>query len=131
MPYCPKCGDFYYIGTSHCSTCGRLLTGPREPDSGFKPARKQQQDKPCQYCHSTGKVDQPVGGSATTTCPVCKGRRHNLIPEDWQWCRMCFGSGELTYGNSNETFRKPCPECNGTGWAKSRYHPSISGGFYV
>lgn len=123
MPYCPKCGNFYYIGTRSCSTCGELLAGPAEKTGitggEYRTARKQERDKRCPYCNSTGKIDGPIGGEITVTCPVCRGRRYNLIPEDWLWCRECLGTGEFTYGNSKATFRKPCPECNGTGWIKN------------
>ena len=123
MPYCPKCGNFYYVGIRSCSTCGELLLGPREEmgdtNGEYKPVWKGEIDKRCPYCNSTGKVDGPINGEKFLTCPVCKGRRYNLIPEDWVWCRRCLGKGELKYGNITASFRKPCPSCNGTGWIKN------------
>jgi len=123
MPYCPKCGNFYYVGTRSCSTCGESLGEPADKTGAsggeYRARRKQERDKRCPYCKATGKVEGPIGGEITITCPVCRGRRYNLIPEDWLWCRECLGAGEFIYGSQGATFRKPCPECNGTGWVKS------------
>jgi DnaJ-class molecular chaperone len=119
MPYCPKCGNFYYAGSSSCSTCGGLFVGQAEKKGGtsgeYKTARKQARDKRCPYCNSTGRVAAPVGRDVTETCPVCKGRRFNLILEDWQQCKRCKGKGEYTYS----IVRKPCLECKGTGWLEN------------
>jgi hypothetical protein len=123
MPYCPKCGNHYYVGTSSCSTCGESLTeeAKKTGDSGgeHKTVRKQERDKRCPYCNSTGKVDGPIGGDIIVTCPVCRGKRYNLIPEDWIWCKECNGTGEFTFGSGTAAVRKPCPECKGTGWLES------------
>ena len=40
----------------------------------------------------------PMRGEITNTCPVCRGRRYNLIPEDWLDCKECGGTGEFSYG---------------------------------
>jgi hypothetical protein len=119
MPYCPKCRSHYYIGSRYCSNCGELLVGQAEKTSGtggeYKSARIQERDKRCPYCNCSGNVDGPIGRDVTVTCPVCKGRRYNLIPEDWLLCRTCKGTGEYTYS----TERKPCLNCKGTGWVPS------------
>jgi DnaJ-class molecular chaperone len=120
MPYCPKCGNQYYAGSQSCSTCGQPLAEQAEytENRRIEPetVRHQERDKPCPYCHGTGKVDGPIGGEIMVTCPVCKGRRYNLIPEDWLKCSECGATGEFTYGAGMAYTRKPCHECKGTGW---------------
>jgi DNA-directed RNA polymerase subunit M/transcription elongation factor TFIIS len=122
MPYCPKCGNHYYPNTRICSTCGETLSGQAEKrldiDSEHKSVRKQEKDKRCPYCNSTGRVEGPVAGDVSVACPVCRGRRYNLIPEDWIWCKECNGSGEFIYGSGLASVRKPCPDCKGTGWVE-------------
>ena len=118
MPYCPKCGNFYYSGTLSCSTCGQLLNSvgkPKVTGGEFSTVRKQTREKRCPYCNSLGNVNGPVGRDAIAICPVCKGRRYNLIPEDWHGCKRCNGTGEYAYS----IIRKPCLECKGTGWVGS------------
>ena len=121
MPYCPKCGNYYYVDAHSCSTCGELLAGQAgktgDAADEHKTVRKQEKDKRCPFCNSTGKVDGPIGGDITVTCPVCRGRRYNLIPEDWLKCSDCGATGEFTYGSGIAYTRKPCPECKGTGWS--------------
>ena len=123
MPYCSKCGRFYYVTSRSCSTCGELFLEQVEKagDTGsrFQSARRPERDKRCPYCNSTGKVDGPAGGEITVTCPVCRGKRYNLIPENWLWCKECDGTGEYIYGNGVAKFRKPCLDCKGTGWMNS------------
>jgi DnaJ-class molecular chaperone len=119
MPYCSSCGSHYYEGTLVCS-CGKTLVGQgktTEASKGqSKKERKQERDKICPYCNGKGNVVGPFGGEITITCPVCRGRRYNLIPEDWLKCNECQASGEFTYGSGIASVRKPCPECKGTGW---------------
>jgi hypothetical protein len=122
MPYCANCGRRYEVGTRFCSNCGKPLNNRYETlgsEGEPKKRRLQERDKRCPYCNSMGKVDGPIGGDITETCPVCKGRRYNLIPEDWLKCSECSSTGEFTYGSGIAYTRKPCPECKGTGWAES------------
>jgi DnaJ-class molecular chaperone len=116
MPYCPKCRNFYYVGSVTCSTCGESLAEQAVKTGGtvgqFIAARKKEAERQCPYCRSSGKVKAPVGRDSTVTCPVCNGRRYNLIPEDWLRCKRCEGTGEYNYS----TVRKPCLVCKGTGW---------------
>ncbi len=122
MPYCPKCGRFFYTGTRSCSTCGELLEGQmekrRDAAGGYKTVNKQEKDRRCPYCQGTGKVEGPIEGELIVTCPVCRGRRYNLIPQYWLWCKECDGKGEYIFGNNAARFRNPCPECKGTGWVE-------------
>jgi DnaJ-class molecular chaperone len=76
--------------------------------------QRQERTRPCVYCHSSGKIEGEV---APEPCPVCKGRRYNQIPGDWLKCAECGGTGEFTFGAVKANFRKPCPECEGRGWA--------------
>lgn len=123
MPYCSNCGNYYYEGTLTCS-CGKSLKAPktncRDVGGESKPVRKQERDKLCPYCNGKGNVDGPIDGSLTVTCSVCKGRRYNLIPEDWGKCTECNGIGEFTYGVGIGKVRKPCPNCQGTGWKEQQ-----------
>jgi hypothetical protein len=76
-------------------------------------------DKRCPYCRGTGKVDATASGIKIITCPVCKGRKYNFIPENSQICKECFGVGEYIAANTAAYIRNPCPQCKGTGWTKS------------
>jgi DnaJ-class molecular chaperone len=78
--------------------------------------QRQEKTRECPYCNSTGKVEGAISGPATVTCPVCNGRRYNMIPGDWLKCEECGGTGEFSFGSEEATFRKPCPECKGKGW---------------
>jgi DnaJ-class molecular chaperone len=78
--------------------------------------QRQEKTRPCPFCSSTGSIEGPMGGPTATSCPVCKGRRHNQIPGDWLKCAECGGTGEFTFGAGKANFRKPCPECEGSGW---------------
>lgn len=64
----------------------RKKTNDAEVGEKSKYVHKQERDKLCPYCNGKGNVDGPIDGSLTVTCSVCKGRRYNLIPEDWGKC---------------------------------------------
>jgi hypothetical protein len=117
MPYCPKCGNHYYVGTHSCSACGQLLV--EQPNRTGGETKKSKRDKLCPYCNATGRVDGRMGGPSTIPCPVCNGRRYNFISEDWLKCSECGGTGQFTFGAGIAYTRKPCPDCKGTGWAES------------
>ena len=116
MPYCPNCGNHYYEGTKICE-CGQLL-GKQDVETAAKstPKSKFHLEKPCRFCHTIGKIEEPIDGKFSITCPVCGGRRYNLIPEDWVPCGECLGSGEFAHGSGAAIVRKPCLECKGIGW---------------
>jgi DNA-directed RNA polymerase subunit RPC12/RpoP len=123
MALCANCGEHYYDRAHFCSNCGKPIDGEHKKVeySGAEPKsqHKQEKDKRCPYCNSTGKVDGPIGGDLTVTCPVCKGRRYNLIPEDWLKCSKCGSAGGFAYGAGSAYVRKLCPECKGAGWLES------------
>jgi hypothetical protein len=123
MPYCPKCGNYYDVGTRSCSTCGQLFAEQieRTGNIGGEPetVRKQERDRRCPYCNARGSLEGPINGPPTVTCPVCKGRRYNLIPEDWLKCSKCGSTGGFAYGAGIAYVRKLCPECKGAGWLES------------
>ena len=77
------------------------------------------QDKRCPYCRGIGTVDATASGIKIITCPVCKGRKYNFIPEGSQICKECYGAGEFVSENAAAYTRNPCPQCKGTGWTIS------------
>jgi DnaJ-class molecular chaperone len=119
MRMCPDCGKSCADDARYCSYCGIPLDNwgmKRDSEEIIVKSQKQERTRPCPFCSSTGRLDMPMRGENTLTCPVCKGRRYNLIPKDWLSCKECGGSGEFTYGFGFSYTRKPCPECKGTGW---------------
>jgi DnaJ-class molecular chaperone len=76
--------------------------------------------KRCPYCYGIGRVDGPAGSEIIVTCPSCKGRRYNFIPDDFQICTECEGTGEFIYSSEIAYVRKTCPECKGTGWTSGQ-----------
>jgi hypothetical protein len=113
MQQCPVCRRTFSADARYCSYCGKPLVDheikSHSEETPIKP-RKQEREKPCPFCHSTGKIDIPMRGEINLVCPVCKGRRYNFIPEDYRECIECSGTGEFTYGTGIGYTRKPCPE---------------------
>jgi DnaJ-class molecular chaperone len=119
MRTCPDCGKSCANDAKYCSYCGIPFDNwgiKRESEEIVVKSRKQEREKRCPFCQNTGRLDMPMRGEITVTCPVCRGRRYNLIPEDWLGCKECGGTGEFSFGFGLAYTRKPCPECKGTAW---------------
>ncbi len=121
MPFCPNCGRSIRGGDSFCSQCGANLRahieseGVQYGNSESRPTRDMERE--CAYCRGSGLVDGPLGPANQIRCPVCKGRRYNLVPDDWKRCKDCGGRGEELYGGGITKSRRRCPMCGGIGWA--------------
>lgn len=123
MPYCSNCGKSVGRGARFCENCGaRLDVGEqREPIRGSNRTAGSVREsakirRTCAFCDGTGQVKGPLG------MPIrhlrCNGKGWNLIPEDYQLCEKCDGSGKEYYqfGVAPEAVRE-CTKCRGTGWA--------------
>lgn len=129
MPYCPHCGRSVREGARFCSRCGERLGTEDDiaelDDGGGETETIQIREipRPCAFCDATGR--DPSGlGVPKRICPVCKGARHNEVPETWPRCKgPCDGKGRiLAYRGGipgiGDVY-EPCPICGGTGWAKA------------
>ena len=123
MAYCPGCGWEVEEDDIFCAHCRRHL-GSLEEDqysrSGrLRPAQKLK--KECPFCDGTGEIDGPFSRHTPITCPACHGKGYNKIPEDWEPCKGCNGTGIEKYGPDYAKVRRLHEECEGTGWVPVQY----------
>jgi hypothetical protein len=79
----------------------------------------------CSYCGATGKVSSGYGNYATTTCPICFGRRQITISQNAKKCLGCNGTGRQYTGYHTQGLVKH-NACHGTGWVEiSISQPSL------
>ena len=120
MPYCPKCGKQVKKGDQFCSKCGASLGGGNAYQRQ-EPQVPRMIDRKCVFCKGTG-ID-PGRGIADVTgekCRVCEGSGSNKRPKHYIKCEgKCKGTGRIDIRGSFDLFPnfKPCPDCEGTGWA--------------
>jgi hypothetical protein len=122
MAFCPYCGELVAGADSFCRRCGRELNpsargAPIFPvgDSGFGNVKKT-----CPVCeHSSGTDPRGFGFSR---CPVCHGRRYNLVPKNTPGCMSCGGTGMIPFNGLNITgsLDRVCEICGGTGYAPGK-----------
>jgi DnaJ-class molecular chaperone len=71
-------------------------------------------EKRCSFCHGQGTVPDPQGVlSSRAACPICAGRKFNLVPRDANPCGFCKSLGKIE-GEGGEA--KICPDCHGIGF---------------
>ena len=111
MPYCSRCGRCAGEGASFCTECGGRV------DVGTVGAIR----RPCAFCRGTG-CDPTGMGFPPHQCPVCQGRRYNLVPRNHTGCDPCGGTGigrRHDFGFQGVgTVHDPCEICAGTGWSE-------------
>jgi DnaJ-class molecular chaperone len=110
MPNCSDCGHYVRAEERSCSYCVESKR-PRTAQDIKRIYRT------CAFCNGVGKVEGPFGMATPITHKLCAGTGYNLIPEDWQPCDHCCGTGKETYGGGITTMEKPCRHCKGAGWA--------------
>lgn len=70
-------------------------------------------EKRCPYCHGQGTVPDPLGVlSPRAPCPICSGRKFNLVPRDANPCSFCKSLGKIEVEGGGTTI---CPDCHGIG----------------
>ena len=122
MPFCQNCGHAFIASETFCGNCStRLNVRVNHHGSQGIENNKSLQDveKECPYCKGSGKVkDQLLFWGVS--CPVCKGRRTNLVPGNWIKCQACEGTGSKVFdsGIGNGKARRPDPNCWGKGWTR-------------
>ena len=84
-----------------------------------KPKRPQPRKEKCKFCNGKGIYPGSLD-PFSPDCPACDGRGFNLIPEDWDQCTICGGTGRKGLGGLLGDMYKPCPHCEGKGWADPR-----------
>jgi hypothetical protein len=120
MPNCPDCGHYVSAEERFCGNCGNRLDIGENFGESRRPRVIQEVKKVCRrcaFCNTTGKVCGPFGMATPITHMLCGGTGNNLIPEDWQPCDPCSGTGKETYSGGITAVKKPCRHCKGTGWA--------------
>ena len=120
MPNCPDCGHYIRAEERFCSNCGNRLDIVGSFGEYRRPRVIQAVQKGCRlcaFCNGSGKVGGPFGMATPITHKLCVGTGYNLIPEDWQPCDPCNGTGKEIYGGGITTVEKPCRHCKGAGWA--------------
>ena len=105
MKICQNCVIQLTPNFNFCPFCGHPLKTIKNFKQGQKGPGVQgaKIKKGCAYCNQTGH--NILGG----VCPVCKGKRYNIISSNYQHCNDCNGTGHYLLGG-------PCPECKGTGY---------------
>ena len=119
MAFCPYCGDIVVNTDAFCRKCGHELAmstrvAPIFPvgDSSYVNVKKT-----CTVCKHSGGTDPR--GFGFSRCPVCHGRRFNLIPQNTPGCRSCGGTGIIPFGGLNilGSLDRVCEICGGTGYS--------------
>ena len=72
----------------------------------------------CRHCQATGHVPFSLGGGnkANSRCPVCKGIKTLVIPDENQLCPVCLGAKKVPVKAAGLTYTEPCATCNETGF---------------
>jgi DnaJ-class molecular chaperone len=71
--------------------------------------------KKCTFCRGSGKVGIFLD-LFTEMCPACGGQGSVLVTSPAKRCAYCNGQGKVDH-LLDLFFTKPCPACDGTGWA--------------
>jgi len=120
MPNCSDCGHNVRAEERFCSNCSGRLNTPHNSGEYKRLVTIQEVRKlfrACAFCNGVGKIGGPFGMGTPITHKLCGGTGHNLVPEDWQPCETCRGTGKEIYGSGITTAEKPCRHCKGAGWA--------------
>lgn len=120
MAYCQKCGKPVGANDSFCKKCGNKLSRSAGDDKVASPPRGSANVKRrCPVCRDTDGAD-PRSLTGLSNCPVCNGRKFNLVPENIPQCINCGGTGMIQYdgpiGDSDEI----CEICGGKGYSWNR-----------
>lgn len=124
MAYCPNCGEQVRATDIFCRRCRYSLSHHNGDDRLVPPSRGNTNvpnvKRTCPICRQTEGTDPRKFGFSN--CPVCHGRRFNLVPQNMPECRNCGGEGIIRskgfriFGDSDRI----CEICEGTGYFWNR-----------
>ena len=75
----------------------------------------------CACCSGTGQRPGPLGMATPVPCNVCNTRGYNLVPQSWNQCRDCGGTGKQVYGMGITRMERKCGACGGVGWVQGQW----------
>ena len=120
MAYCQNCGKQVGTNDMFCKNCGtKLPSSPDDEKSASQPKEKPLVKRRCPVCKDTDGAD-PRSLTGLSNCPVCNGRKFNLVPENMPQCINCGGTGIIQSDGLIGDSDQICRICGGKGYAWNR-----------
>jgi hypothetical protein len=119
MAYCPKCRKQVGANDRFCTNCGSKLPRYTGDDKVASPPKeKPLVRRRCPPCKDTDGADPR--GFGFSNCPVCHGRKYNLLPENMPQCINCGGTGIIQSDGPIGDSDQICGICGGKGYSWNR-----------